>query len=317
MNSAIDLSRLPLLSLAVILAAGARPTEAADAKRWTDDELVASYQDLASAGGLEAAILNPVLPKDPPQPAFLEALAWFAAGTPSYAGSLTADQLESFVQAQARSYGQLLKAKAQSGAENDYPRTRTWKVVQKLTLLRNEMSRPERAGSYPYRAISMAPSGDDPWEREHTLRSREEFGQKVCEASRQRPVLVKFGNTNCTQCMLFEMIGSVKEFAENPAHKGVDVYKVWWGFRPDDSFAGRIRNPERLDDLVKAEGVRSSPTFVVYRNGRRISCGDAFPDLSGSDEHLESCLKQDFAEAPAAVACGPAIASQAPSGGGR
>ena len=298
--------RLSLGTLVAVLAvASARLLCAApEPRRWTDDELVASYRDLEAGGGLETAIRSPAVPKDPPQPIFLDSLAWFAAGTPNHPGSLTVRQLDEFVQGQVQSYAELLKAKVERGEENEYARTRTWKLIQKLTLLRDEMSRPSRDGRYPYPAMPMAPSGDDPWEREHTLRSPEEFGAKVCQASYERPVVVKFGNTNCTQCMLFEMIGSVKEFADNAAHKGaVDVYKVWWGFRPDASFAGRIRDPARLDELVKAEGVRSSPYFIVYRNGRRYPCGDAFPDGSGMDERLESCLRQNFGEAPTASVC--------------
>src|SRR5262249_51324909 len=130
------------------------------------------------------------------------------------------------------------------------------------------------------------------------------FAEKVCRASAERPVLVKFGNTNCTQCMLFELTGSVEAFASLPAHRGVDVYKVWWGFRPDASFSGRLHDPQRLDDLGKAEGVTSSPTFVVYRNGRRYTCGNAFPDASGGEESLDACLRQDFAaSAPLSSAC--------------
>jgi Putative porin len=107
----------------------------------------------------------------------------------------------------------------------------------------------------------------------------------------------------------------VKAFALNPAHKDVDVYKVWFGFRPDASFAGRIKDPARLDDLAKAEGVRSSPTFVVYRGGRRYTCGGGFPDTVGKDEHLEACLAKATGDAPLSSACGgaPAQAAAAPA----
>lgn len=294
-----------LVGLVAILAASVGMVAAApEAERWTDDALVAKYRDLEASGGVESAILRPFLPKDTPQTAFLQALAWFAAGTPYGPGALTLAQLDEFLQVQVQSYRQLLTATVQRGEENDYARTRTWKVIQKLTLLRDEMSRPSSDGRYAYPAIAKAPSVDDPWEHEHTLRSAEEFSTKVCRASHKSPVLVKFGNTNCTQCMLFEMIGSVKEIAESPAHKGVvDVYKVWWGFRPDASFAGKIKDPARLDDLAKAEGVRSSPYFIVYRNGRRYPCGESFPDGNGMDERLEACLGQEFGEAPLASTC--------------
>jgi len=272
--------------------------------RWTDKELVASYHELEAQGELEAAVRAPVLPGSPPQPAFLDALAWFAAGTPASPGTLTSEGLDEFLQSQAQDYARLLRAKVEDNDPNEYARTRTWKVIQPLTLLQDEMSRPDRAGRYAFPAISQTPSGDDPWEQEHTLGSIEEFKDKVCRASYQRPVLVKFGNTNCTQCMLFEMTGSVKEFAEAPAHLGaVDVYKVWWGLQPDASFAGKIRDPKRLDDLASAEGVVSSPTFLIYRNGRLYPCDGVFIDHRGEDQRLDACLQQEFGEAPASATC--------------
>ena len=286
-------------------------------RRWKEDELVKAYSELISSGGLEAAIRAPALPKDPPQAAFLDALAWYAAGAPRKAGNLTRKQLDGQIKLSVDSYQLLLKAKAERGEENDYARTRTWKLIQKYTLLQEEMSKPSRNGRYPYPALHKEPGGPavDAWDREHTLRSPEEFAAKVCRASFDRPVLVKYGNTNCTQCMLFEILGSVKEIADNPAHQGaIDVYKVWFGFRPDEGFAGRIRDPERLEALAKAEGVSSSPTFIVYRNGRRYTCGDAFPDERGMDQRLESCLKQDFGEAPMASPCETAGTTAAPQG---
>lgn len=284
--------------------------EASDAKRWSDSELVDSYYDLEARGQLENAVRSPVLPSHPAQTQFLDALAWYAAGTPDRAGTLTIEQLEDFLHSQSLWYVHLLQAKVEDGDENDYGRTRTWKVIQKLTMLREQMSNPQLEGRYAYPVISTAPAGEDPWERDHTLGSPEEFRQKVCQGSHQRPVLVKFGNTNCTQCMLFEMIGSVKELAQSPGLKdSVDVYKVWWGLRPDESFAGKISNPARLDELVHAEGVSSSPYFILYRNGRRYPCGDAFPDASGPDEHLAACLRQKLTEVPVANTCAASVAS--------
>ncbi len=278
----------------------------AGAKRWTDDQLVASYRELSAGGGLEAAVRTPALPKDPLQPRFLEALAWYAAGTPVQAGELTLQQVDGRIQDDVHSYLGLLEAKVKRGEDNDYARTRTWKLVQKLTVLRDEMAKQPRDGRYPYSSLKKEAGAPevDAWDRDHTLRSPAEFVEKVCRASHERPVLVKFGNTNCTQCMLFEMLGSVRTLAENPSYKGtIDVYKVWWGYRPDAGFAGRIRDPERLDDLVKAEGVKSSPTFVVYRNGRAAPCGDAFPDDRGSDERIAACLKRDPDAAPESNTC--------------
>jgi hypothetical protein len=290
-----------LVGVAVCL--GAVPA-AAEEKRWSDAELVEAYRELTASGGLERAIRNPARPDEPPQPAFLEALAWFAARTPDRAGTLTLAELDEFLTGQVEYYTGLLRARVETGEPNDYGRTRTWKVIQKLTLLRDEMARPAHGGRYPYAALPRASEVDDPWERAHTLRSPEELAAKVCGGPGDRAVLVKFGNTNCTQCMLFELTGSVKEYAAGVARREpVEVYKVWWGLRPDGSFTGRVRDPERLDELARDEGVRSSPYFIVYRNGRRYPCGDAFPDRTGAEPRLDACLAESFGEAPLASVC--------------
>lgn len=287
-----------LMTVPAVLGAASEPSSSS----WEDDTLVASYRELVAGGELEAAIRNPARPGEAPNAAFLEALAWFAAGMPGEAGTLTLAELDEFVDNQVWLYREYLKDRVEEGAENDYPRTRTWKVIQKLALLRDEMMRSH--GTYDYPALPRATSLDDPWERTHTLSSEEDFRAKVCQGSKQRPVLVKFGNTNCTQCMLFELTGSIKDFAESESNRdAIDVYKVWWGLRPDSSFAGRIQDPTLLDDLVEAEGVRSSPFFIVYRDGRRYPCGSAFPDAHGSDEELQSCLMAATGDAPLATVC--------------
>lgn len=292
-----------VLAIAAVVL-GAVVTAAPDEKRWNDDQLVADYQNLSSRGELETAIRRPARPNEPPQAEFLEALAWFAAGTPDAPGTLSLGELDAFIDGQVAFYSDLLKAKVQQNAANDYPRTRTWKVIQKMMLLRDEMTRAGHDNRYAYAAMPKATSANDQWEQAHTLRSPEEFVQKVCKSSGDRPVLVKYGNTNCTQCMLFELTGSIKTYADAAATRTpVDVYKVWFGMRPDSSFAGRIRDPQRLNDLAKAEGVQSSPYFIVYRNGRRYPCGDAFPTRSGDEAHLDQCLTKSVGEAPLASAC--------------
>jgi hypothetical protein len=296
---------LPLVGIALMATPallGAAPEPASSS--WEDGALVASYGELMASGELEAAIRNPARPGEAPQSAFLEALAWFAAGMPDEAGTLTLAELDGFVDNQVSLYHGYLKARVEEGVENDYPRTRTWKVIQKLALLRDQMMRSPFDGTYDYPSLREATSADDPWERAHTVSSEEDFRAKVCEGSKERPVLVKFGNTNCTQCMLFELTGSIKDFAESEDNRGaIDVYKVWWGLRPDSSFTGRIQDPTRLDELAQAEGVHSSPYFIVYRNGRRYPCGGAFPDAHGSDEELQSCLLAATGDAPLATAC--------------
>jgi len=273
-------------------------------RRWKDAELVESYGHLVSTGGLEAAARAPVLPGEPLQAGFMEALAWYAAGTPRQSGVLTLAGLDERIDVDVEAYLRLLKARVETGERNEYSRTRLWKVIQKLTVLRDEMRKPPRNGHYPFTAKSRRAPVADAWETEHTIDSPDEFSEKVCRASYHRPVLVKYGNTNCTQCMLFEMIGSVRELAENPAFTGVDVYKLWFGHEPDESFAGMIRRPRRLDDLALEEGISNSPTFVVYRSGRPMICGDAFPDDAGRDAKLESCVKNEpGSETPPAGFC--------------
>jgi len=308
-NRVLACGWLPWAALVTLAAAPpATPPAEIGAKRWNDDQLVSSYRELVAAGGLAAAVRAPSLPKDPLQPRFLDALAWYAAGAPGTAGELTTKRLDGEITEYVQSYLRLIQGKVERGEDNDYARTRTWKLIQKFTVLRNEMSKPERNGRYPYPVLKKddGSADADSWDRSHTLRSPDEFAEKVCRASHDKPVLVKFGNTNCSECMLFEILGSVRAIAETPEHKGaIDVYKVWWGYQPDSTFTGRIKDPERLNDLVKGEGVSSSPFFMVYRDGRAAPCGDAFPDDHGSDERLESCLRQDLSNAAESKACAP------------
>ncbi|MBI4242428.1 MAG: hypothetical protein HY613_12000 [Candidatus Rokubacteria bacterium] len=170
---------LPLVALLAAAAFGPAEglAQGQATKRWTENELVASYRDLASGGGLEKAVRTPALPKDPPQAAFLAALAWYAAGTPQKPGDLTIVRLDRKIGESVSAYMRLLAAKVERGEDNDYARTRTWKLIQKYTLLHDEMTGPARNGRYPYAALHQAAAGGgtDAWDREHTLRSPEEF----------------------------------------------------------------------------------------------------------------------------------------------
>jgi hypothetical protein len=96
-------------------------------------------------------------------------------------------------------YEDLLKAKVDRQEANHCSRTRTWKVIQKLTLLRDEMARPGRDGRYPYVAFPNVAAESDPWDVAHTLASPQEFTDAVCRTSSDRPILVKFGNTTRTR----------------------------------------------------------------------------------------------------------------------
>jgi hypothetical protein len=293
-----------LVAIIAILSTATFLTAATDGEQWKDADLVISYNQFVTSDALDKAVRNPARPDEAPQRAFLEALAWFAAGMPEEAGTLTLARLDGFVDSQVWLYIDLLEARVEENADNDYVRTRTWKIIQKLALLRDEMVRSSPEAPYSYPALEKATSAHDSWELSHTVSSVEDFRLKVCEGSKKRPVLVKYGNTNCTQCMLFELTGSIREFAELDANRdAVDVYKVWWGMQPDASFTGRIQDPARLDDLAVAEGAHSSPYFIAYRDGRRYPCGGAFPDASGSDHELQACLSKAIGDAPMASAC--------------
>lgn len=292
------------LALALVSIPSAVMASSGD-RQWTDDALVAGYHELTSSGGLDDAVRNPQRPNEAPQTAFLDALAWYAAETPDHSGVLTLDQLASFVDKQVALYKTYLHAKVEDGVNNDYTRTRTWKVIQKLALLRDEMLRPQVGGTHAYSAQPRATSADDPWEWSHTVSSEEDFRAKVCEGSTKKPVLVKYGNTNCTQCMLFELTGAIREFAESDSQRdSIDVFKVWWGMQPDDTFSGRVPVPTRLNELAKAEGVTSSPYFIVYRDGRRYPCGGGFPTPTGEDHELEACIAKASGDAPLGTLCG-------------
>jgi hypothetical protein len=103
-------------------------------------------------------------------------------------------------------------------------------------------------------------------------------------------VVVKFGSTQCADCTLMEHTQGVRR-AEEKSQGQWSLYKLWWG--PNVAPGN--------DALRQAEGVKSSPTFAVYRDGRRYSCGLAFLDERGAG--LESCLS--------AAAKGPALGSSA------
>src|SRR5262245_49043601 len=102
-------SIIPGAVLAVVAVAHAAAP--AEPERYNDDKLVASYRELVASGNLDTAIRNPVLPSDAPEATFLQALAWFAAGAPDQAGSVSLAQVDSFVGGQVQLYRTMLEAK--------------------------------------------------------------------------------------------------------------------------------------------------------------------------------------------------------------
>ena len=132
------------------------------------------------------------------------------------------------------------------------------------------------------------------WDKENTLADGSDFRKRVCEASATAPVVVKFGSTQCADCLLMEFTQGIRVAAEKSG-ASPHIYKFWWG--PNLS--------QGNDSLRKSEGVTSSPTFIVYRNGRRYPCGFAFLDDKGAG--LEECLDKAMrADAKDAGACGQA-----------
>jgi hypothetical protein len=236
-------------------------------------ELESLAQEAAASGELVAAIeplwratLNPAPATAAHSgPSFLSALALFHDGTRD--GSLTSDDLSRALQESAISF---LRNVLFGG--DPVTRTRDYKTVQKLRLLEEAMG---RAGlsAYPYTVRALAIDHHDAWNVAHTVVSREQFQRRVLDASYDRPVLVKFGNTSCVHCQLMEALGSVRAVADK--YDGVlDVIKVWWNdLEPDRS---------EMNALKVEQGVQFSPYFILYKDGVAYPAGYAFPDADGS-----------------------------------
>lgn len=249
---------------------------------WTDAELVRFHGALRDAGRLEsgaaslrAAIGDPSLPEEERPRAFYDALAWYFAGGEGSDGSLSPGELQSWTDTLAGEYERLLG----QGRQADEDRLRTWKMLQKAVLIRVRRMPGGRDYRHPpFRDVRQDPAQME-WSAAHTLRTVAEFEERVCRASQAKPVLVKFGFTGCADCLLLELLGSVKAVAER--HPEIEVYKSWWG-----------NAPAEMNDLKDKEGVRGSPFFILYDEGARYRCGYAFPDETGSDESLEACLSR-------------------------
>ena len=164
--------------------------------------------------------------------------------------------------------------------------------MQKLLLLKHDLhERNLKAWSY----TPMTPQhAVEAWDDENTLDDAADFRTRVCQASAQKPVVVKFGSTQCADCLLMEYTQGIRLAAEKVKGRA-QLYKFWWG----------PNLPAGNDALRKSEGVDSSPYFVVYRNGRRYPCGFEFLDDKGAG--LEACLDRTLREdAKAAGSCGEA-----------
>ncbi len=265
---------------------------------FNDDKLVQLANAMNAAGGLRAhtdllqqAIQNPAFPAEGRPDAFFTALSAYLDENRD--GTFSTAEADQAVRTYAARYADLLRESLAKGPSQNLAagyRVKTWKLLQKIVLLQHTMrERSLPAWHYP---LTTPEPPSEPWDVAHTVADAADFQHRVCEASAKGPVVVKFGSTQCADCMLMEYTQGVRLAAE----KGKDaftLYKLWWG----------PNMPEANDRLRKAEGVQSSPTFVVYRGGRRYSCGFAFLDESGAG--LESCLTETGKpEAKPGGACG-------------
>ena len=181
----------------------------------------------------------------------------------------TLAQLDEFIDAKVLKYDDLLTAKAVRGASNDYPRTRTGKVIEKLTLLREEMQRPPHNG-HPFDRMPRASSASSVGRGPHP-----DVGRGV-----HREGVQGVGNQNRSSSSSEHQLHAMhavrahrrrERDAESGGHAGsVDVYKVWWGFRPDGSFAGRIEETRGASTSSRKPKASSRTTSSPTERGDRI-----------------------------------------------
>ncbi len=244
---------------------------------WTDEAILKAYHEGRLSGdSLRAAILDPVLPEEERPKAFFDALAWYFDGLAGERDRrLSGAELSGVLRGIAGWYVEALE----SGEAAD--RVQAWKLIQKGTLLSVKLREWKRA-DYPYPDLKDISQDEKTkaWSQAHTIKDTADFKAKACDLSRQTTVLVKFGNKACSDCLLLELLGSLKAVADrNP---NIAVYKSWWG--PNE--------PREMDELRRQEGAKSSPFFILYRGGRRYRCGYGFPDEKG--DGLEACLAKDL-----------------------
>jgi thiol-disulfide isomerase/thioredoxin len=251
---------------------------------FTDDEIVELYNKLPAAERersveFKYALSNLKPPEETRPPQFFDAIASYIDG--NRGGKLSKAKLDKAITATTEQYlSQLKDSQTGKGAQQDLAailRVKTWKYLQKLQIFRDEM-KAKKLAAWPYKPFPLPPF-NEAWEKEHTLSSASEFQKRVCDESKKKPVLVKFGSTQCADCMLMEYTHGLHSFAET--HKDtINVYKVWWG----------PNLPKEIDELRKREGAKSSPTFVMYKNGKRHACAYDFPDQQASGAEIKKCI---------------------------
>lgn len=231
----------------------------------------------AYAGRIKEAVLTPKLGAGAHTgDRFFEAVAWYTDKTVvrSGDGALTLNELRYAKNQKANEYLSLL-----GSPERADQRMQTWKNIEKLALLEQEiLSKGESAYTYDP-AKMMQVNYNNEWNAAHTIKSAAEFDSKVREASYEKPVLVKYGLTYCMHCLLLEQLDSVHAVADKYGD-AMDVHKVWWN--PNDPAMAEI------SELTVNEGVSSSPYFMLYKDGEVVRQGYAFPDEKG--QGLEELL---------------------------
>ena len=254
---------------------------------WTDEDLTAFIGAVSAQGKLPeydqilAAAKHPSLPEeDHTGAAFFDALAWYTDKTVirRLDGQLTLADVDAAVDLWARQYAD---AAIQGGDATG--RRQKWKLLQKLKLIEREIKGRAAGGQgsfYPYSPHELNQvDASKPWNEANTIDTAEEFEARVIAGSYAQPVLVKYGLPYCAHCLLLEHLGSVPAAAEKYRGK-VDVVKLWWD--PHD--------PAKADitAVARAQGVTSSPFFMVYSAGKVLAQGYAFPDENG--DGLEDLL---------------------------
>ncbi|MBT3584704.1 MAG: thioredoxin family protein [Halobacteriovoraceae bacterium] len=248
-----------------------------------DAELVELYHYLSQnphtktqVRAFTAALLSPYAPENSHTgQKFFQALSWYHDTTSGNRnGKFSLRELEKTMKKEAQNY----LARLQDGAADD-DRLATWKMLQKLKLIQKEIIRSGKS-YYPYQKRQLGQVNfNGPWNKLNTIRSTEQFQKRVIEASFNRPVLIKFGLTYCVHCLLMENLGSVPAVAKK-YRDVLDTYKLWWNPK-DQAYS-------ELNQIAADQGVTSSPFFILYRDGRQVNAGYAFPDHNG--EGMEEFL---------------------------
>ncbi len=252
---------------------------------WNDERLNDFIQKTQAQGAvseygneIKQAVLTPKLSANAHTgDRFFEAVAWYTDRTVARSGdgAFTLNELRAAKEQKANEYLSMI-----GSPERADQRRQTWKNIEKLALLEQEiLSRGETAYAYDP-AKMMQVNYNSEWNEAHTIKSAAEFDQKVRQASFEKPVLVKYGLTYCMHCLLLEQLDSVHAVADKYGDD-LDVHKVWWN--PNDPAMAEI------SDLTINEGVNSSPYFMVYKDGEVIRKGYAFPDEQG--QGLEDLLE--------------------------